>query len=370
MAATDARPVPIKNTAFRVTFVILDNDGDPVTGATGLDSEVSKDGAAFADCTNEATEISAGVYYLDLTSTEMNADTVAVQVKTTSTDAKTTVLVFYPQEAGDIKVDLETVKTQTVTCGAGVTVLASVGTAATSTAQTGDCFARLGAPAGASVSADIAAIEAQTDDIGVAGAGLTGIPWNAAWDAEVQSEVQDAIEANHLDHLLAATYDPASKPGAADALLNELVENDGGVARYSANALEQAPSGGLDAAGVRAAVGLAAANLDTQLTAIDDAIDTEVAAIKAKTDLIPAAPAAVGDIPTAVQNADALLNRNINGGGNGTRTVEESLAFLRNKWSISGTTLTVYDVDDSTPLWTATVSTNAAADPVTGNDPT
>ncbi len=32
---------------------------------------------------------------------------------------------------------------------------------------------------------------------------------------------------------------------------------------------------------------------------IDDFLDTEVAAIKAKTDLIPAAPAAVGDIPTA-----------------------------------------------------------------------
>lgn len=64
--------------------------------------------------------------------------------------------------------------------------------------QTGDAFDRLGAPAGASVSADIAAIEAQTDDIGAAGAGLTSIPWNASWDAEVQSEVADAL----------AAYDP------------------------------------------------------------------------------------------------------------------------------------------------------------------
>ncbi|HCZ49800.1 MAG TPA: hypothetical protein DCZ11_12470 [Gammaproteobacteria bacterium] len=97
------------------------------------------------------------------------------------------------------------------------------------------------------------AILVDTAEIGAAGAGLTeaggtgdhltALPWNAAWDAEVQSEVQDAIEANHLDHLLAVTYDPASKPGAADARLNELVENDGGVARYTANALEQAPSG-------------------------------------------------------------------------------------------------------------------------------
>jgi len=48
----------------------------------------------------------------------------------------------------------------------------------------------------------------------------------------------------HLDHLLAATYDPAAKPGAADALLNELVESDAGVSRYTANALEQGPGGG------------------------------------------------------------------------------------------------------------------------------
>jgi hypothetical protein len=54
----------------------------------------------------------------------------------------------------------------------------------------------LGTPAGASISADIAAIEAQTDDIGVAGAGLTAVPWNAAWDAEVQSEVADALDAD------------------------------------------------------------------------------------------------------------------------------------------------------------------------------
>lgn len=59
-----------------------------------------------------------------------------------------------------------------------------------------DVYTRIGAPAGASIAADIAAIEAQTDDIGVAGAGLTAVPWNAAWDAEVQSEVTDALDAD------------------------------------------------------------------------------------------------------------------------------------------------------------------------------
>lgn len=109
MASTDARPIPIKNTAYRAVFPILDADGDLVTGAASLDSEVSKDQGTFADCTNEATEIatSSGMYYLDLTSTEMNADCVAVIVKTATSGAKTTVLVFYPQESGDIKTDVQ-----------------------------------------------------------------------------------------------------------------------------------------------------------------------------------------------------------------------------------------------------------------------
>lgn len=77
--------------------MIVDADGDLVAGATGLDSEISKDGGTFADCTNEATEIAtaSGMYYLDLTSTEMNADTVAIIVKTSTAGAKTTPIVLY-----------------------------------------------------------------------------------------------------------------------------------------------------------------------------------------------------------------------------------------------------------------------------------
>lgn len=41
-------------------------------------------------------------------------------------------------------------------------------------------------------------LEAQRDNAGSAGAGFTAIPWNAAWDAEVQSEAQDAINASAL----------------------------------------------------------------------------------------------------------------------------------------------------------------------------
>lgn len=109
MASTDARPVPIKNTAFRAYFDLRLNTGALNTGAAGLDSEVAKDGGTMTDCTNEATEIatSSGHYYLDLTSTEMNADCVVAQIKSSTTNAVTRTLVIYPQETGDIKVDIQ-----------------------------------------------------------------------------------------------------------------------------------------------------------------------------------------------------------------------------------------------------------------------
>lgn len=67
---------------------------------------------------------------------------------------------------------------------------------------------------------------------------------DAAGVAATPAEVATALTNIHLDHLLAANYDPASKPGVATALFNELIENDAGVSRYTANALEQAPTGG------------------------------------------------------------------------------------------------------------------------------
>lgn len=148
MAASDASAFGRKNVAYRITFPILDADGDLVTGATGLDSEVSKDGGTFADATNEATEIatSSGVYYLDLTSTEMNADTVAVIVKTTSSGAKTTTLVIYPLKDGDIVANMTQVGGQTASASGTVTFPAA--TLASTTGAVGSVTGAVGSVTG------------------------------------------------------------------------------------------------------------------------------------------------------------------------------------------------------------------------------
>lgn len=223
MAASDAIPVPRKNTAFRLTIPVYDTAGALKSSLASADSEISLDGAAFADCTNEVTEIgSTGIYYLDLTAGEMNADTVAY--KLTGTGINPLTAVIYPEEAGDYRAAVTSI-------GAGVITAAAIDTGA--------------------IDADAIAADAVT---------------------EIQS-------------------------------------------------------------------GLATA-------------------------------AALATVPTATQNADALLNRDMSAvSDTNARTPLNAMRFLRNKYSISGTTLTVTKEDDATSAWTSVLTTSAGADPVTGSDP-
>jgi hypothetical protein len=128
-------------------------------------------------------------------------------------------------------------------------------------ADTADMQPKIGTPA-ATLAADIAAIEAQTDDIGTAGAGLSAVPWNAAWDAEVQSEVADALAAYdsptnaemEARTLVAANYATAANLATVDTVVDgikvttdkvdDTLEDDAGTFRFTANALEEGPGGG------------------------------------------------------------------------------------------------------------------------------
>lgn len=222
------------------------------------------------------------------------------------------------------------------------------------------------------------------------GSELTAIPWNAAWDAEVQSEVQDAIEVNHLDHLLAATYDPASKPGAADALLNELVGDDGGVSQFTANALELAPTGGSapTAAQIADAVWDEATSGHTTSGTFGEQLKTDVDAILADTNelqtdwadggrldlLLDAVLADTGtdgvavSAATANQIADALLDRTA--GVETNRTPRQALrlilAALVGKLSgAATTTVTIRDTNDGVNRVVATVDADGNRSAVT-----
>lgn len=310
--------------------------------------------------------------------------------------------------------------------------------------------------------------------IGAAGAGLTAIPWNAAWDAEVQSEVTDALNAYdgptnaemEARTLVAANYATAAALATVDGIVDDIlvdtgttipatlgtlatasalatvdanvdeilidtgttlpstlatiagyldteiasikavtdkldttVELDSTVYRFTTNALENAPAGGgggssdwttTEKEQIRHRLGIdgdtdaPSATPSLATAAAVATVDTVVDAIQAKTDALPSDPAdasviagrfdtldaAVDAVPTATENADALLNRDMSAvSDTNSRTPLNALRFLRNRWSVSGTTLTVTKENDSTSAWTSQVTTNVAAEPITGSDP-
>lgn len=91
-----ALPFPVKGARYTIPISWLAADGTP-TDPSSPDSEVSKDGGAFADCTEEATIISGavGAGYLTLTGAEMNATLVKVAAK--GTGPKTTLVDLAPR---------------------------------------------------------------------------------------------------------------------------------------------------------------------------------------------------------------------------------------------------------------------------------
>ena len=276
----------------------------------------------------------------------------------------------------------------------GITTLLTriVGTLATGThqPQTGDSFARLGAPVGSSISADVqtrlatasytappaasvnaAAVRAElATELGridaavstrLASASYTSPPSSATivagvWSAASRTitggtvttvndktgySLSQAFPANfaalginasgHVSRvtlvdttttnsdmrgtnnaLLAASYTaPANADVSAIKTVTDKLDTalilDGSVWQFTINALENAPTGGggggLDAAGVRAAIGLASANLDTQLADLPTVAEFNARSIPSADYFV------VGDYtvpPTALANAAAV----------------------------------------------------------------
>ena len=108
------------------------------------------------------------------------------------------------------------------------------------------------------------------------------------------------------------------------------------------------------------------AELATALGTSDDAVLTQVALVKAKTDLIPAAPAAVGDIPTAAQIADAVHDEAIDGAYTFRQSMRLSNAVLVGKVSGAGTGVETFrDISDTKNRVRSTVDSNGNRTAVT-----
>ena len=118
-------PYPIYGLPYVVAFPILDEDGDPVTGLTP-DTEISKNGDTAVDTATEAAEIAfdtatnKGMYQLQLSAAEMTCDVAAITVYTGVTTAQATCIVLYPRK-------LPPVASGTATAGAAGTITLQAG---------------------------------------------------------------------------------------------------------------------------------------------------------------------------------------------------------------------------------------------------
>jgi len=202
-----------------------------------------------------------------------------------------------------------------------------------------DTYTRIGAPAGASIAADIAALPT---------------------DADVQTASGAAL----------ASYDPPTHAELTSGLagLNDLSSVEAQAAAAAALTAYDPPTN----AELTAAVSPLA--LEATLTAIKGAgwsnetlaaIDALIDAVKAKTDLIPASPAAVGSAMTLTSGertsiADAVLDEEVNSAtatGNSLRAAAKAAwAQGFGRWVLSGTTLTLYGTDGTTPVRTFTLN--------------
>lgn len=235
-------PAPKKNVAFSFMLPLVDSTNRPAfkanpTLAAG-DFKHSGDGSALANLASlPATDpASSRLVKISLSQSEMNYDRVTIQcvdaagsewdevivcIDTTAVTVDDLVRSTTPANTLDVSaggeagIDWANVGSPTTVVNLSGT---TVKTATDVETDTQDIQARLPAAltAGGNMKSDALAVsgdataadnlEAAYDGTGYAHTGNT-YPWTAAWDAEVQSEVQDAIEANHLDHLLAVAAD-------------------------------------------------------------------------------------------------------------------------------------------------------------------
>lgn len=248
-------------------------------------------------------------------------------------------------------------------------------------------------------------VRALTDKVGFA---LSAAGIQAIWDAltsalttagSIGKLLVDNINATISSRLASASYTTPPTVGAiADQVWDEVLSGHltagttGAALNASGSAGDPWATALPGAYGAGTAGKIVGDNLNatvssratqTSVDTIDDFLDTEIAAIKAKTDNLPADPAdesnvlaaiaAIPAAPSATVIADAFLDRDMAAGtdsGSPTfRTVRQALRYTRNKREAVAGTLNVYKEDDATLSYTAVLTTDAAALPVTKVDP-
>jgi hypothetical protein len=359
------------------------------------DVQVSKDGGALANLATlpTVTPASSPLVQVDLSSTEMTADNVSV---------------VFIDVAGaewcDLMVNLRTVARQVDdlafpnTSGRGIDVDATGGVEITAGQSVSVASGGIVAASFAAGAIDAAAIANGAIDAATFAAGAidsAAIATDAIGSAE--------LAASAAAEIAAAVWDEDATGHQTQGTFGHTV----GDQVADTDSIWGLVNTNLDAT-------ISSRGSQADLTTVLNAVDTEVGAIKAKTDQltftnankVDAAVLAAGDFAQAAADkvwasaartltalgtdiisaasvaaaaankiADHTIRRSFanvrasaDGDAFGFRSLAGAIAKLVNKWSISGTTLTVTAENDTTTVGTQTITATAGADPITTID--
>ena len=313
-----------QSTAYNLTVLMVDST-DHVTGKTGLTLTItaSKDGAAFASITPTVTELATGWYKLALTSS--HTDTVgdlALHITATGADPTDVAMVVRARVTDDLAYPATSGRSLAVDASGRIDLGAWLG-GTPNALQSGRVDSYLGAVAsGAIAAASFASgaldavwstttrlLTAGTNIVLAKGTGITGLNdldaagvrtavglasanldtqldalptaaenADAVWDETISGHLTAGSTGAALN-AAGSAGDPwsTSLPGAYGAGTAGKIVGDNLNATVSSRLASASYTAPLDAAGTRSAIGLASANLDTQLDALPTAAENATA---------------------------------------------------------------------------------------------
>jgi len=352
------------------------------TPATG-DTKISKDGGATANTTNNPTHVGNGIWKLTLTATEMQAALVAITIIDSATKAVEDQFIgleTYGNASAQHEFDFDTAVQ-------GVNVTQWKGSAP-SDLVSGRVDASAGAVANNAITAAAIAADAITEiQNGLATAAalatvdsvVDGIAANV--DAPVSSRLE-AASYTAPDNTGITTLTTRLTSGRASNLdnLDALVSSRLASASYTAP-----PSAATVADSVwdeARASHVAAGSFGEGVASVQGNVTGSVGSVTSFGTLIADIWAhgsrTLTDVSVTILNkiADRIIRRSYanaaasaDGDAKTLRSILGVIARLTNRNAVSGSTLTIYEADDTTPLGTMTLTTNAGAEPVVEQDP-
>lgn len=358
------------------------------TPAAG-DVKISKDGGAAANVTNLPTAITMGntaMWDFSLTATEMQAAKIRISVSDSATKAVEDTFFeidTYGNASAEHAIDLDDA------VRAGLTALPNANAEAAGGLFTrGSGAGQINQPANGLVDVNVERWNATA----VPAEHTAGYPIVTVKDGTGTGEIDTdsgrvAVTEAQVDQIVDEVWDEATSGHTTAGSTGKALTDAGSAGDPWSTALPGAYGAGTAGkiVGDNLDATISSRASQTSLDTLDDYVDTEVAAIKTKTDQLTftnankldASILAVADFAAAVANkiADHTLRRtyaNARASSDGDtfsfRSLMGAIAKLVNKWTISSGTLTIYHEDDTTSAGTQTVTTNSAAEPITSLD--